>query len=260
MAALNDLDVLSCDIQNAYLAAPNKEKVWTMFTDQLGPEYTGKKAIIAKALYGLRSSGRSFRDFLAMNLRELGFISSKADPDLWLRSAKKPNGDHIYEYVFSYVDDLVFQGINPKVFMDALGKRFSLKPGSIKEPDTYLGANVKKFRIPNSDDPDKVRWAFESRARVGRGRYEAHAKREDTIGKWLSAGARPFTRVREQTVELLPRVNRDLAMDLRAREDRYPDASVHTVSIFGICTTGTPRAGLPYICIHEDTLAFDNGF
>ncbi len=104
-----------------------------------------------------------------MNLWELGFISSKADPDLWLRSAKKPNGDHIFEYVISYVDDLVFQGINPKVFIDALGKRFTLKPGSIKEePDTYLGANVKKFRIPNSDDPDKVRWALESSSYVAK--------------------------------------------------------------------------------------------
>ncbi len=168
LAALNDLDVLSCDIQNAYLAAPNKEKVWTKFTDQLGPEYTGKKAIIAKALYSLRSSGRSFRDLLAMNLRELGFISSKADPDLWLRSAKKSNGNHIYEYVILYVDNLVFQGINPKVFMDALGKRITLKPGSIKEPDTYLGADVKKFRIPNSDNPDKVRWAFKSSSYVAK--------------------------------------------------------------------------------------------
>jgi hypothetical protein len=82
LAALNDLDVLSCDIQNAYLVAPNKEKVKTKLTDQLGPEYNGKKVIIAKALYGLRSSGRSFRDYLAKNLRELGFASSKADPNL----------------------------------------------------------------------------------------------------------------------------------------------------------------------------------
>jgi hypothetical protein len=93
LAALNDLDVLSCDIQNAYLAAPNKEKVWTKFSDQLGPEYEGRKAIIAKALHGLRSSGgRSFRDYLAMNLGELGFKSSKADLNLWLTSAKKPTG------------------------------------------------------------------------------------------------------------------------------------------------------------------------
>ncbi|KAI2504205.1 Reverse transcriptase (RNA-dependent DNA polymerase) [Fragilaria crotonensis] len=137
LAALNDLELLSCDIQNAYLAAPNKEKVWTKFTDQLGPEYNGKRAIIAKALY-----------------------------DLWMRSALKPDGDKVYEYVISYVDDLIFQGINPKEFMGSLGQRFTLKPGSIKEPDTYLGVDVKKFRIPNSDDPDKVRWSFESTSYV----------------------------------------------------------------------------------------------
>ncbi len=85
LAALNDMDLLSCDVQNAYLAAPNKEKVWTKFTDQLGPEYNGRRAIISKAFYGLlSSSGRSFRDYLAMNLRELGFIPLKTKPDLWM--------------------------------------------------------------------------------------------------------------------------------------------------------------------------------
>jgi hypothetical protein len=82
--------------------------VWTKFTDQLGPEYSSKKAIIAKALYGLHSSGRSLRDYPALNLRALGFVSSKSDPDLWMRSAKKTKGDQIYKYVISYVDDLVF--------------------------------------------------------------------------------------------------------------------------------------------------------
>ena len=38
LTALNDLELLSCIIENAYLAAPNKEKVWTMFTNRLGPE------------------------------------------------------------------------------------------------------------------------------------------------------------------------------------------------------------------------------
>jgi hypothetical protein len=50
--ALNDVELLSCDIQNAYLSAPNKEKVWTKFDDQLGPEYKGRRAIISKAVYG----------------------------------------------------------------------------------------------------------------------------------------------------------------------------------------------------------------
>ena len=186
LAALNDLDLLSCDIQNAYLAAPNKEKVWTKFTDQLGPEYNGKRAIISKALYGLRSSGRSFRDYLAKNLREMGFISSKADPDLWMRPAIKPNGDKIYEYVISYVDDLIFQGNDPKGFMTALGQHFTLKPGSIKEPDTYLGVDIKKYKIHTSDEPDKVRWAFESTSYVKKAIADLEKELEDADLKLMS--------------------------------------------------------------------------
>ncbi len=140
--------------------------MWTKFTDQLGPEYNGRRDIISKALYGLLSSGRSFRDYLSMNLRELGFTSLKADPDLWMKEAVKPNRDKVYEYVISYVDDHIFQGIDPKGFMNALRQRFTLKPGNIKEPDSFLGVDVKKFCIPDSDNPNKVRWAFESTSYV----------------------------------------------------------------------------------------------
>jgi len=46
--------------------------------------------------------------------------------------------------------------------MKALIKRVTLKEGSVKEPDQYLGANVKPFTILNADNPVKRRWAFES--------------------------------------------------------------------------------------------------
>ena len=192
LAALNDVELLSCDIQNAYLSAPNKEKIWTKFQDQLGPEYNGRRAVISKALYGLRSSGRSFRDFLALNLREMGFTSSRADPDLWMRAAVKPNGDRIYEYVISYVDDLIFQGLSPKEFMEELGKRFTLKPGSIKEPDTYLGVDIKKFRIHNSDEPDKTRWAFESTSYIKKAIAEIEKELEDANLKLLPNAKTPL--------------------------------------------------------------------
>ena len=192
LAALNDVELLSCDIQNAYLSAPNKEKIWTKFDDQLGREYVGRRAIISKALYGLRSSGRSFRDFLALNLRELGFVSSKADPDLWMRPALKSNGDKIYEYVISYVDDLIFQGIDPPGFMDQLGKRFTLKPGSIKEPDTYLGVDIKKFRIHMSDEPEKVRWAFESTSYVKKAISDIEKELEDSNLKLIPNAKTPI--------------------------------------------------------------------
>ena len=139
-----------------------------------------------------------------MNLRELGFISSKADPDLWMRPAVKSNGDKIYEYVISYVDDLIFQGLDPKGFMDKLGTRFTLKPGSIKEPDTYLGVDIKKFRIHMSDEPEKVRWAFESTSyvkkaiseiekKVRRCKLEIDPKRKDTNCKRISTRVRYVT-------------------------------------------------------------------
>jgi hypothetical protein len=59
IAALNDLSVLSCDIQNAYLTAKCREKIWT----RAGPEFgsdQGKVMIIVRALYGLNSSGAAF--------------------------------------------------------------------------------------------------------------------------------------------------------------------------------------------------------
>jgi hypothetical protein len=55
------MSVLGADISNAYLTAPTTEKVWTI----LGPEWgshAGKKAIIVRALYGLKSSGAAYRN------------------------------------------------------------------------------------------------------------------------------------------------------------------------------------------------------
>jgi hypothetical protein len=64
IAALNDVDVKMDDIENSYLTAPITEKVWTV----LGPEFgdkAGKRALIVRALYGLKSAGAAFRNLLA---------------------------------------------------------------------------------------------------------------------------------------------------------------------------------------------------
>ena len=75
IAALNELDVLGADIQNAYLTAPNREKCWM----RAGPEFgadQGKVFIVVRALYGLKSAGASFRAFISQKLDEMGFKSS----------------------------------------------------------------------------------------------------------------------------------------------------------------------------------------
>ena len=63
--------------------------------------------IIVRALYGLKSSGAAFRSFLAEQLYDIGYTPSKADPDVWLRPAVKPDGFEYYEMILCYVDDVL---------------------------------------------------------------------------------------------------------------------------------------------------------
>ena len=93
------MDVLSADIQNAYLTAPCREKVYTTAGPEFGPEDSGKTMLIVRALYGLKSSGAAFRAYLADHLWELGYRPSKADNDVWMRAAVKPCGFVYWEYV-----------------------------------------------------------------------------------------------------------------------------------------------------------------
>jgi hypothetical protein len=59
LASLNDLEILACDIQNAYLTANCREKVYVIAGPEFGSE-AGSVMIIRKALYGLKSSGAAF--------------------------------------------------------------------------------------------------------------------------------------------------------------------------------------------------------
>jgi hypothetical protein len=61
-----------------------------------------------------------------------------------------------------YTDDILVVDHDPKTVMDYLASRYTLKPGSMKEPDTYLGAQVCKFYIDGAPDPEKPRWAMSS--------------------------------------------------------------------------------------------------
>jgi hypothetical protein len=88
IAALNDLDLQAADVQNAYLLAPCREKIWVKAGAEFG-DLEGNTLIINKALYGLKSSGAAFRSFLAERLDDMNFKPSMADPDVWMRAAVK---------------------------------------------------------------------------------------------------------------------------------------------------------------------------
>ena len=58
MVHMNDLDILACDLENAYLNAPCAEKIWFEGGPECG-EDQGKVLVITRVLYGLKSAGFS---------------------------------------------------------------------------------------------------------------------------------------------------------------------------------------------------------
>ena len=64
LAAFNDMDVKTSDIQNAYLTASCLEKMWTTLGSKFGPHLAGNKFLVIISLYGLKPAGTSFRNHL----------------------------------------------------------------------------------------------------------------------------------------------------------------------------------------------------
>ena len=106
IAALNGLQLMACDIQNAYLTANYHEKIWTYAGPEFGSE-RGQPMIIRKALYSLKSSGAAFRAHLSETLHGIGFKPTEADPDVWIHPAVKPGRTEYYKYIMCNVNDIL---------------------------------------------------------------------------------------------------------------------------------------------------------
>jgi hypothetical protein len=175
IAALNDLKVMTSDVQNAFLTAPCEEKIWTTLGLEFGKDH-GKKAVIVRALYGLKSAGASFRRHLADCMRHMGYTSCKADADLWFKPMIRPeDGEKYYAYILLYVDDCLAIHHNPRQALEELDKYFEMKKGSIAEPDIYLGAKLRTVRLDN----DVKAWSMSASKYV----QEAVSNVEDYLGK-----------------------------------------------------------------------------
>jgi Reverse transcriptase (RNA-dependent DNA polymerase) len=73
--------------------------------------------MIDKALYCIRSLGLCWHQQLSDVFRSMGFKTSKAEADIWMRE----NGE-LYKYIAVYVDDLLLKRElfkNFKILMDS---------------------------------------------------------------------------------------------------------------------------------------------
>lgn len=149
IAALNGLDLQAADVGNAYLHAPNREKIWFVAGPEFG-EHQGKCILIVRALYGLKSAGASWRKmFSDMIVGEMGFMPTKADRDVYIRPAVGTDGFQYYEYILVYVDDLLVLSEDCGSILKYIDAKFKLKEGSVGKPTTYLGAQIEEFTLPD---------------------------------------------------------------------------------------------------------------
>ena len=104
-AALNGLDAWAADIRNACLQAPSSQKDHIVCGPEFGLENVGKVALTKRALCGGKAAGRDFRNHLRACVRHLDFQSCLADPDVWMRPAKKSDGSEHHEHAPLCADD-----------------------------------------------------------------------------------------------------------------------------------------------------------
>jgi hypothetical protein len=198
LAALNGLDVMSADIQNAYLTANCREKVYTRAGPEFGEGQKGKIFIIRKAVYGLRSSGASFWSKLRGRLHEMGFRPTQADHDVWIKADTHVGGEPYYMMVLCYVDDLISMASSTyndqekepfnkaKQILEQVQSVFKLKGDKIEPPKDFLGATLEFKHVDGQDQ-----WIVKS------GKYikEALKTLENTLaekGEKLSEKAAPM--------------------------------------------------------------------
>ncbi len=102
------------------------------------------------ALYELKSAGAAFQAHLAPFMRQMGYTSCKADPDLWLKAVTRPDDNvHYYTYILCYVDDILCIHHNPMSVINEINGYLPLKPSSVDNLEIHLGAKLKQTQLPN---------------------------------------------------------------------------------------------------------------
>ena len=77
---------------------------------------------------------------VAEKLSDMGFQSTIADSDVWLRAAAKGDGEKHYEYVLMYVDDILAISAYTRSILEDVQHPFKLKNDHVETPEFYHGA------------------------------------------------------------------------------------------------------------------------
>ena len=104
--------------------------------------------VVVRALYGLKSAGLSWRAALAEVLAGLGFESTRADPNVWIRAAARSDGHKYYETLFVYVDDILAVSHKAKEVIEEVTAFTRRTKVASRSRTSILKRTLRKFRHP----------------------------------------------------------------------------------------------------------------
>eukprot|EP00957_Ditylum_brightwellii_P075273 5720019-Ditylum_brightwellii.AAC.1 len=107
---------MSCDLQNTYLNAKCKEKIWFVGGKECG-EDNEKALVIVRALCWLR------------------------------RAAVTEFGMEYYDMLCVYVENIVAVSSKARDAIQQITEVFMAKEGSVGVPERYLGADIEKIQV-----------------------------------------------------------------------------------------------------------------
>lgn len=106
------------DVKNAFLHRELQVEVYmTQPSGFVDPKYPTRVCRLHKSLYGFKQAPRAWFDKLRAALLHVGFISSKADPSLFIC-----NSNGILTLILVYVDDLIITGNSVNFITDLINQ------------------------------------------------------------------------------------------------------------------------------------------
>ena len=80
-------------------------------------------------------------------MKDLDFVSTLANPDVWIWEAVYEDGFKYYEMLFVYIDDILSVLHKETDIIREITAIYRAKERSIKPPAIYLGANTMKLQM-----------------------------------------------------------------------------------------------------------------
>ena len=149
LAALNDLEVKTSDIQNAYLTAPCSEKVHTTLETEFG-ETKGRQQSLLELYIWFGSIWCRLQEPPCRLHAPPWLQILFGNPDLWYKpEVRQQDKFKYYSYVLLYVDDYLCIHHLAEEKLNNIDKLFKMKAASIGDPDIFLGAKVKPMKMNN---------------------------------------------------------------------------------------------------------------